>query len=147
MIAQLSDADLDDHVWIRLVSRLDLHSQPQIEALHPVVQAWLVTRLFEWEVGNGGLRQYFLNFDAPWLLALIARGYTVLGLDGQRRVVEEQIAQIAFADGERQLRTRQRQHPWAPPAESQLDAYDELITNHDDLRVETVRANPELFAG
>jgi hypothetical protein len=33
--------------------------------------------MFDWEVGNGGLRQYFLNFEnRPWFLPLVLDGYT-----------------------------------------------------------------------
>ena len=90
MIAELPDSKLDDQVWLRLHSRVDLSSRGDIEALHPLVRAYLVTRMFDWEVGNGGLRQYFLNFeDRPWFLPLVLDGYTTLGLDAQRRLIVE----------------------------------------------------------
>jgi hypothetical protein len=86
MIAELPEAKLDDHVWLRLHSRVDVGSRGDIEALHPLVRAYHVTRMFDWEVGNGGLRQYFLNFEnRPWFLPLVLDRYTTLGLDAQRR--------------------------------------------------------------
>jgi hypothetical protein len=88
MIAELPDSKLDGRVWLRLCSRVDMGSRDDIEALHPLVRAYLVTRMFDWEVGNGGLRQYFLNFETrPWFLPLVLDGYTTLGLDDQRRVI------------------------------------------------------------
>src|SRR5262245_31225978 len=80
MIASYSDSELDDHTLARLARRADLTRAAEVESLPPLVQAWLVTRVFEWEVGNGGLNRYFLNFeDRPWFLALVLRGYDVLG--------------------------------------------------------------------
>jgi hypothetical protein len=36
MIAGLPDSGLDDHVWLRLNSRVDLDSRDEVEALHPL---------------------------------------------------------------------------------------------------------------
>lgn len=149
MIAELPEAKLDDHIWLRLHSRVDVGSRGDIEALHPLVRAYLVTRIFEWEVGNGGLRQYFLNFgNRPWFLPLVLDGYTALGLDAQRRVIVERIVPVAYSAKERRTRSRDRIDFFGPRRKkSQLDELNDLIGQHDDVRVALIRANPELFVG
>jgi hypothetical protein len=149
MIAGLPDSELDDHVWLRLSSRAGTDSQDDIEALHPLVRAYLVTRMFDWEVGNGGLRQYFLNFeDRSWFLPLVLDGYTALGLDDQRRVIEEHIVPVACSAEERRIRSRYRiDFGRRPLKKSQLDELNDLIGEHDGVRVALIRANPELFVG
>ncbi len=67
-------------------------------ALPPGVRAYLATRLFEWEVGNGGLHQYFFNYPSPDLLTLVLDGYSYLRLPDARRVVEELVAPVAEAE-------------------------------------------------
>ena len=54
-IASLDDTQLDDRVWSRLVARFDPGDPDTLMTLPPGVRAYLATRLFEWEVGNGGL--------------------------------------------------------------------------------------------
>jgi hypothetical protein len=105
--------------------------------------------MFDWEVGNGGLRQYFLNFeDRPWFLPLVLDGYTALGLDDQRRVIEERIVPVACSTEERRIRSQDRidfgRHPLK---KSRLDELNDLIGEHDGVRVALIRANPGLFAG
>jgi hypothetical protein len=148
MIAELPDSELDDRVWLRLC-RVNTDSQDDVEALHPLVRAYLVTRLFDWEVGNGGVRQYFLNFEnRRWFLPLVLDGYTTLGLDDQRRVIEERIVPVAYTAKERRIRSRDRVDFFGPRRKkSQLDELNDLIGEHDDVRVALIRANPELFAG
>lgn len=149
MIAELPDSELDDHVWLRLTGRAGTDSRDGIEALHPLVRAYLVTRMFDWEVGNGGLRQYFLNFeDRPWFLPLVLDGYTILGLDDQRRVIEERIVPVAYSAKERRIRSRDRVDFFGPRRKkSQLDELSNLIGEHDNMRVALIRANPGIFAG
>jgi len=149
MIAGLPDSELDDHVWLRLNSRVDLDRQDVVEALHPLVRAYLATRMFDWEVGNGGLRQYFLNFEGrPWFLPLVLDGYTALGLNDQRRIIEERIIPVASSAKERRGRRRDRKDFGERTLKrSQLDDLNDLIGEHDDVRVALIRANPELFAG
>src|SRR5215813_4447485 len=115
MIASYSDSELDDHTLARLARRTDLTEQAEVESLPPLVQAWLVTRVFEWEVGNGGLNQYFLNFeDRPWFLALVLRGYDVLGLPEQQRLIDERIIPVCLLRrGEARARTAAAGSFWA----------------------------------
>jgi hypothetical protein len=149
MIVELPDSEVDDHVWTRLCSRVNMGSRDDIEALHPLVRAYLVTRMFDWEVGNGGLRQYFLNFeDRPWFLPLVLDGYTTLGLDDQRRVIEERIVAVAYSAKEKRIRRRDRVDFFGPRRKtSQLDELNDLIGEHDDMRVALIRANPQPFVG
>lgn len=149
MIAGLPDSKLDDHVWLRLHSRVDMGSRDDIEALHPLVRSYLVTRMFDWEVGNGGLRQYFLNFeDRPWFLPFVLDGYTTLGLDDQRRIIDERIVPVACSAKERRIRSRDRVDFFSGRRKkSQLDELNDLIGKHDYVRVALIRANPELFVG
>jgi hypothetical protein len=149
MIVGFPDSKLDDHVWLRLNSRVDMDSRDVIEALHPLVLAYLATRMFDWEVGNGGLRQYFLNFEGrPWFLPFVLDGYTTLGLDDQRRVIEERIIPVASSGKERRIRSRDRRDFGRRPLRrSQLDELNDLIGEHDEVRVALIRENPELFVG
>jgi hypothetical protein len=149
MIAGLPDSELDDHVWLRLSGRARTDSRGDIEALHPLVRTYLVTRMFDWEVGNGGLRQYFLNFeDRPWFLPLVLDGYTALGLDDERRVIEDRIVPVACSAEERRIRSQDRIDLGRRPLKkSRLDELSDLIGEHDAVRVALIRANPGLFAG
>jgi hypothetical protein len=145
----MSDDDLDDHVWLALSRQTDLTERSAVEALEPLVQAWLVTRVFEWQVGNGGLYQYFLNFeDRPWFLNLVLHGYDLLGLADQRRVLEETITPLAFSNTETRLREQARSDPLTEMADvSELESLDELVQDNTEVRLRVVRANPGLFVG
>lgn len=100
-------------------------------------------------MGNGGLRQYFLNFEGgPWFLPLVLDGYTALGLDDQRRVIEERIVPVACSAEEERSRSQDRtDFGRRPVKESQFDVLDGLIGEHDDVRVALIRANAGLFVG
>lgn len=149
MIAELTDARLDDHVYRRILGRVDTSSRAEVESLPPLVRTYLTTRIFEWEVVDGGLRQYFLNYEhRPWFMDLVLEGYTTLGLGDQRRVIEERIIPVAFSAQEQQIRAQDREDLFASPlAESQLDRLNDLVGLHDDVRVALIRGNPEVFAG
>ncbi len=71
----LADRDLDDRVCLRLSSLINYFDPSQIVAEDPDVAAYLATRVFEWEVGNGGLHQYFYNFPEPDHLSAVLSGY------------------------------------------------------------------------
>lgn len=80
-IASLPDAELDDWLWTRLCRVVGAGSAASIGALPQPQQAYFATRLFEWEVMNGGLHQYFFNNPEPELLDLVLDGYRLLGLE------------------------------------------------------------------
>jgi hypothetical protein len=146
-IASLDDTDLDDRVWSRLVAHLDPDDPEALMAQPAGVRAYVTTRLFEWEVGNGGLHQYFFNHPDPDLLALVLDGYTHLGLPNARRIVEELVAPVAEAEHawRESLRDGTIETFFGSYPESRLPGYDDRIVMHDDVRVRYVRAHPELF--
>jgi len=148
LIADLDDTSLDDHLWLRL---LDVYQPLDPDALMRApdgVRAYICTRLFEWEVGNGGLHQYFFNQPDPRLLKLILDGYSFLGLDDARRIVEEVVAPVAAEEAawRESLRDGTIETFFASYVESKLPEYDVRIVEHDEDRIRYVRANPELFS-
>jgi len=147
-IESLVDDDLDDRVWLRLSSFVDYHDPAQIAAEDPDVAAYLATRVFEWEVGNGGLHQYFFNFPDPDHLAVVLEGYTHLGLAETRRVVEDVVAPLAQAEAawRESLRDGSIATFFESYPASSLPAYDHRIGEHDADRVRLVRSVPEKFA-
>jgi hypothetical protein len=146
-IASLDDTQLDDRVWSRLVARFDPGDPDTLMTLPPGVRAYLATRLFEWEVGNGGLHQYFFNYPSPDLLALVLEGYSHLGLHDARRVVDDLVVPVAAAEStwRESLRGGTIEGFFGSYPESQLPDYDDRIVLHDDVRVRYVRTHPELF--
>jgi hypothetical protein len=147
-IATLEDTNLDDRVWARLLSQVDPGDPEALIALPEGVRAYLATRLFEWEVGNGGLHQYFFNYPSPDLLALVLDGYRHLGLPEARRVVEEVVAPVAEAERpwRESLRDGTIEGFFGSYPQSLLPDHDDSIGYHDDIRVRYVRAHPELFS-
>src|ERR1700738_3271891 len=129
LVDRLSDDDLDDRLWQQLTRRAPPTDRSAVGALRPRVRAYYATRVFEWEVGNGGLYQYFLNWEGqPWLLALVLEGYDTLGLTAMRRLIEGTIAPVAMSDEERRLRAANRREPFGPQSEiSRLNEFDDLI--------------------
>jgi Domain of unknown function (DUF4375) len=110
-IESLVDDDLDDRVWCRLSSLIDYLDASQIASEDADVAAYLATRVFEWEVGNGGLHQYFFNFPDPDHLALVLGGYDHLGLAEARHVIEDVVAPLAEAEAAwREQRTKALRH-------------------------------------
>jgi hypothetical protein len=147
-IASLPDAELDDWLWTRLCRVIGDGSAASIAALPQPQQAYFATRLFEWEVMNGGLHQYFFNNPEPELLALVLDGYRLLGLDDQATVVREVIAPLADREaGWRDLlRDATIETFMASYVESPLPAFDDRIEAHDADRIRLVRSQPDAFA-
>lgn len=147
-IATLDDSDLDDRIWMRLSTIIAYRDAAGLRAEDPLVSAYLATRTFEWEVGNGGLHQYFFNFDDPDLLAVVLDGYSTLGLHHARRDLEEIVAPIAAAEAawRASLRDGNLQTFADSYDVTQLPEFDERIGLHDAERVQMVRANASTFA-
>lgn len=147
-IESLDDDDLDDRVWLRLSSFVDNFDAAQIAAEDPDVAAYLATRVFEWEVGNGGLHQYFFNFPDPDHLAVVLEGYARLGLAETRRTVEDMVAPLAQAEAawRESLRDGSIATFFDSYPASSLPAYDHRIGEHDAERVRLIRSLPEKFA-
>jgi Domain of unknown function (DUF4375) len=147
-IASLPDAELDDWLWTRLCRVVGDGSAASISALRQPQQAYFATRLFEWEVGNGGLHQYFFNNPEPELLDLVLDGYRVLGLDDQAAVVREVIAPLAEREAgwRDSLRNGTIETFMASYVDSALPEFDERIEEHDAERIRFVRSQPDAFA-
>ena len=147
-IAQLPDEELDTRVWLRLTHFVDCHNPGSLRAEDRDVAAYLATRVFEWEVGNGGLHQYFFNFPDPDHVGVVLDGYSRLGLDEARRTVEEVIAPIASEEARwrEALRDGSIETFFESYVESRLPEYDDRIGFHDTERLSLVRAKPSTFA-
>jgi hypothetical protein len=141
-IASLPDAELDDLVWLRLNAEVEYGDRELIMALSPERRAYLVTRLLEWEIGNGGLHQFFFNYSH--LADLCAEGYRVLGLNGQARKMRR-VLRIA----RREKPVREAVTDWEGFAKShrrtRLNRYDRCFMEHDAERIVFIRAHPERF--
>lgn len=79
----------------------------------------------------------------PGFLPPVLDGYTALGLDDQRRFIEERIVPVAYSPKERRIRNRDHVDFFGPRRKkSQLDDLNDLIGEHDNVRVALIRANP-----
>ena len=145
-IGGLSDSDLDDRVWLRWA--IDVADVPTLRGYDPAVRAYLATRLFEWEIGNGGLHQYFFNYPSPDLLSVVLEGYAFFGLDEVRDLVETSVQPIAAREQEwrESLRDGTIETFFDSYPETDFNDLDEQVGFHDEVRVAYIRANPELFA-
>ena len=86
--------------------------------------------------------------DRSWFLLHVLDRYTALGLDDQRRVIEERILPVAYSAREERIRGQDRiDFGRRPLKKSRLDELNDLIGEHDDARVALIRANPGLFVG
>jgi Domain of unknown function (DUF4375) len=146
-IVSLSDAELDDWLWTRLCRVVD-GSAASIAALPEPQQAYYSTRLFEWEVMNGGLHQYFFNHPKPELLDLVLDGYRLLRLDAQAAEVREVVAPLAEreASWRESLRDGTIGTFMESYAASALPQFDDRIEKHDADRLRFVRGQPGDFA-
>ena len=59
-LAALDDSELNDWAWVNNSPWLD-----ELDELEEGRHAYLAVALFEFEVGNGGLHQYFFNNPSP----------------------------------------------------------------------------------
>jgi hypothetical protein len=106
------------------------------------------SRLFEWEVMNAGLHQYFFNNPDPGLLDLVLDGYRLLRLDDQASVVREVVAPLAEREAgwRDSLRDGTIETFMASYVESALPELDDRIEAHDAERIRFVRSHPDAFA-
>jgi hypothetical protein len=143
----LSDKHLDDWTWARCATFAHPLDFETLAPLHPGVRAYVATRLFEWEVGNGGLHQYFLNHPSADLFGLVLDGYAHLGLESARRIVAEEVAPIAEREreGRESLRDSSDETFAKSYSDTELTQLDEQIELHDAERIQYVRAHPTLF--
>jgi Domain of unknown function (DUF4375) len=146
-IVSFPDAELDDWLWTRLCDVVDA-SAASIGSLPETQRAYFATRLFEWEVMNGGLHQYFFNHPEPELLDLVLDGYRLLGLEHQATVVRELVAPLAKreASWRDSLRDGTIETFMESYVESALPEFDDRIEEHDAERLRFVRSRPYAFA-
>ena len=147
-LSSLPPSRLDDRVWTRLVQLVDLNSPTALRSQDPEVAAYLSTRLFEGEVMNGGLHQYFFNHPDPDLLDVVLDGYDQLGLHEVRATIEASVAPIANREAKwrESLRDGRIETFFDSYGTTELDALDEHIQLFDHVRIERIRAQPERFA-
>ncbi len=111
------------------------------------MRAYLSTREFEWEVGNGGLFQYFHNYPSEQVLAHVIEGYSLLQLPESRKTLEEIIWPIAKKEAAWSATFQGLDDFTAGYSKSKLPQLDHFVTTHDIERIKFVRAHPELFEG
>ena len=147
-IATLPDEALGDRVWLRSVAYADTGDPESLLRLHAGVRAYLATHLFEWQVGNGGLHQYFFNFPSPQLLQVVLDGYSFLGLDDVRALLDVAVHPLAAREQEwrESLRDGRIETFFGSYPETQLSQFDNQVGFHDKQRIAYVRGHPELFA-
>lgn len=147
-ISSLPDDELDDWLSIRMSLVVGEPSAAAVAALPEAQRAYYATRMFEWEVMNGGLHQYFFNNSDPDLLDLVVEGYRLLDLEGQATVVREVVAPLATREAEwrESLRDGTVQSFMDAYVESALPDLDDRIEAHDADRLAFVRNHAQVFA-
>lgn len=147
-IAALPDDELDDRVWLRLCTLVRPDSPLDLATVDPGVRAYCVTRLFEWEVMNGGLHQYFFNHPDQELLELVLDSYPVFGLERQAEVIRQEILPIAARESawRESLRDGTLETFFGSYVDSALPELDDRIELHDAERIAFIRAHAGDFA-
>ena len=147
-ISSLPDDELDDWLSTRMSLVVGEPSAAAVAALPEAQRAYYATRMFEWEVMNGGLHQYFFNNPDPDLLDLVVEGYRLLSLEGQATVVREVVAPLATREAEwrESLRDGTVQSFMDAYVESALPDLDDRIEAHDADRLALVRNHAQVFA-
>jgi Domain of unknown function (DUF4375) len=146
MIATLEDSELDDRIWSRLLDRYSF-DETSLATTPKEVRAYLATREFEWEVGNGGLFQYFHNYPSEQLLAHVIEGYSLLDLEEAQAALETVIWPIAKREAAWSATLEDENEFSKGYIESELPRYDHLVANHDAERIKFVRAHTKYFVG
>jgi hypothetical protein len=141
-IGFLSTDDLFDRILERVFTVVD-GDPAALRRYDPRLSAWYLLRLFEGDVMNGGLHQFFCNNEDEEVWALIVEAYRYLGLAEVAAALEERILPVARE--ERPLRATAR--GFGDTYErSRLPALDDLIDEHLDVLERLVRGNPDVFA-
>lgn len=145
-IAQVSDSELDDAVWLSLCEKIS--TPKDLLAFPDVVGTYYASRYVEWEVGNGGFAQAVLN--VPEWLGPAAAAFKALGKPMVTDIIVE-----AQEIVRREISALPEVRPGAEQALSDyfydnafnhLDAQlDDIGFWSDDRRVALVRENREQF--
>ena len=147
-VSSLPDDELDDRIWLRLGETVGDGDAASVATLPELLRAYYATRVFEWEVMNGGLHQFFFNYPEPRMLELVLEGYRSLGLDGAAATVREVVEPIAQREAEwrEALRDGRIETFMESYVETALPEYDDRIEIHDADRLAVARRDPSRFA-
>ena len=134
-----TDSEFDRSVWMRLAALVPDYARRSVERLPRDVQAYFVTRLFEWETKNGGTDAFLRA--APELIDLVAPAYRHLGLIS----VAESFTRFEAAEPTQRL-LADPSRPLSDPEVATLRRLFREIGTHDVERIAFVRANPDVFS-
>ena len=142
---ELDDSELDDELVFRVLDGLD--DEAVFFAYPSAVRAYLATRTFEWEVGNGGLHQFFFNRPEGWLHQAVCDGYEAMGLAQQALLVRDILIPAAATEAHwrASLQSKAIGDVFEGHSQSELSVFDGQIGQHDDVRMEFVRRNSQAF--
>ena len=147
VIQTLDDERLDSWLWARTCKLAGNGDRSELSRLSPGVRMFLLTRAFEWEVGNGGIWQYVSNAvnNSGTQFDLVAQGYDLIGMPERARLVRtvasyvEPLAHMYLDDYEGD-----------EPADDDDDEVDQhhntLCELADGPRLVYVRTHPDEFA-
>ena len=146
-IGSLDDRVLDEHLWNRTCRLAPSGAGEDVATMPAGARAFHATRLFEWEVGNGGLHQFFFNHPEPEIIEAVAEGYEVFGVPESARVIRDLVAPLAARESEwrESLRDGRIETFFDSYPQSQLDQFGGRVGRHDIERLAYVQANPESF--
>lgn len=133
------DPHLDDHLWLRVLKLVPGIAPDEVGRLQIDVQAYFLTRLFEWETGSGGPLAFFDNSGD--LAGLVAAPYRHLGLDRAAEVYETLLA----SDGAQRVMDDRSYMP----SDSDLAVAGVLVDeigDHDADRLVFVLSRPAVFS-
>ena len=135
------DAQLDDHLWLRLSAQVD--GDAALAEMPDDVRAYYVTRAFEWEWGSGGITGVLMS--ASEVGPYVADGYRRLGLTQEAEMFDQMWSSPALQT----MLAGFNADPDYEPSEDDVVDLDELsaaIGQHDDVRIQFVRQRPEIFS-
>lgn len=143
----LDDRVLDEHLWNRTSALAGRGAGADLASMPMGPRAFYATRLFEWDVGNGGLHQFFFNHPEPEVIEAVAEGYEVFGVPESASVIRELVAPFAARESEwrESLRDGRIETFFDSYPQSQLDQFGDRVGHHDIERLAYVRVDPESF--
>jgi Domain of unknown function (DUF4375) len=141
-LAALDDHVLNDWAWMNNFPWID-----DLPALEPGVRSYLAVALFEHEVQNGGLHQYFFNHPSPDMFEAVLEGYEFFGLREERQVIAQHVRPLSEHEREwrESLAGGSIEQFMQSYAATQLSEYNRLVPDSDQVRAAYVRANLSLF--
>lgn len=146
-IRSLDARVLDDHLWSCVCEMAGAGRGADLADMSIDARAFYATRLFEWEVSNGGLHQFFFNNPEPEVVEAVAEGYERFGALEAAAVIRELVAPLAEREAgwRESLRDGRIETFFDSYPDSHLDQYTDRVGHHDIERLNYVRENPERF--